>query len=346
MKLRLLDWLCCPTCGDGSLDLTIHNAQERPSYAGHWEPAEDVPGRSARSVTEVISGRLRCRECGASFPITDGIPRMLPDGVEPGPATGHTWTEFDGAVPQFEENFLDLLLPLKPDDFMGKLVLDAGCGFGRHAFFAARYGAEVVALDSSPEALASAARNLGGSMRAHLVQGDINRPPLRRDLFDLVYALGVLHHLPDPRASFRTLHTLVKPNGRLATWVYGPRQGMIRIATGALRGASSAMSPQQLHRFSQGIATGLRLFSHTPHRVLGKVPVVGSVVNHLPVHDHSRWPFEVVVADVYDRLRVPVTGYFQGEDLETWYAEAGYADIRVTRRVRNTESFRGLGVRR
>jgi indole-3-glycerol phosphate synthase len=54
----------------------------------------------------------------------------------------------------------------------------------------------------------------------------------------------------------------------------------------------------------------------------------------------------VVVADVYDRLRVPVTGYFTGEEIEGWYAEAGYADIRVTRRVRNTESFRGLGVRR
>ena len=61
---------------------------------------------------------------------------------------------------------------------------------------------------------------------------------------------------------------------------------------------------------------------------------------------HSQWPFETVVADVYDRLRVPVTGYFTGEELENWYAEAGYADIRVTRRVKNTESFRGSGVRR
>jgi SAM-dependent methyltransferase len=346
MKLRLLDWLACPTCGDGSLDVTITSATERPAYAGHWEPDEDVPGRSPGSVTEVVEGRLRCRDCGATFPITEGIPRMLPEGVPAGPATGHTWTEFARAVPEFEENFVDLLQPLRADDFMGKLVLDAGCGFGRHAFFAARYGAEVIALDSSAEAVASAARNVEGNMRAHVVQGDINRPPFKKNLFDLVYALGVLHHVPDPRASFLSLHSLVKPNGRLATWVYGPRQGLIRIVTGALRGASGAMSPDQLHRFSQGIATGLRVFSHTPHRMLGKMPVVGVLVNHLPVHDHSRWPFEVVVADVYDRLRVPVTGYFTGEQIEHWYAEAGYADIRVTRRVRNTESFRGLGVRR
>jgi SAM-dependent methyltransferase/uncharacterized protein YbaR (Trm112 family) len=346
MKLRLLDWLACPTCGEGSLDLAVTRSEERPAYTGHWEPEENVPGRSAGTVTEVMEGRLRCRDCAAVFPVTDGIPRMLPEGVAAGPATGHTWTEFAEAVPQFEENFVDLLTPLKAEDLMGRLVLDAGCGFGRHAFFAARYGAEVVALDSSPEAVASAARNLEGSMRAHVVQGDINRPPFKKNLFDIVYSLGVLHHVPDPRGGFLSLHQLVKPNGRLAIWVYGPRQGMIRIATGALRGASAQMSPNQLHRFSQGLAAGLRVFSHTPHRMLGKVPVVGSVVNHLPVHDHSRWPFEVVVADVYDRLRVPVTGYFTGEALESWYAEAGYADIQVTRRVRNTESFRGLGVRR
>jgi SAM-dependent methyltransferase len=346
MKIRLLDWLACPTCGDGRLDLAIDRAEERPAYAGHWEPGEDVAGVSSGTVTEVMEGRLRCADCRAAFPIVNGIPRLLPAGVPEGPTTGHSWTEFEGAVPEFEANFLDLLRPMKPDDFMGKLVLDAGCGFGRHAFFASRYGAEVIALDSSPDAVASAARNLEGNLRAHVVQGDLDRPPFKKSLFDLVYSLGVLHHVPNPHASFLSLHGLVKPNGRLATWVYGPRQGMIRIATGALRGATAQMNSEQLHRFSQVLAAGLRVFSHTPHRVLGNVPVVGSVVNRLPVHDHSRWPFDVVVADVYDRLRVPVTGYFPGEVLETWYADAGYADIQVTRRVANTESFRGVGVRR
>jgi len=106
------------------------------------------------------------------------------------------------------------------------------------------------------------------------------------------------------------------------------------------------MSPDQLHGFSRAIASGLRLFSHTPYAVLRRVPVVKGVVSHLPVHDHYRWPFDVVVADVFDRLRVPVTGYFTGEEIERWYAEAGYADIQVSRRVRNNESFCSTGVRR
>lgn len=346
MKLRLLDWLACPACGEGSLDVSIGAAEERPSWAGHWEPDEDVPGRTAHALTEVRTGTLRCKECGAAYPIVDGIPRMLPSGVEAGPSTGHRWTKFDHAVPEWEKNFLDLSSPLGPDDFMGKLVLDAGCGFGRHAFFASRYGAEVVALDSSPEAVASAAHNLEGNVRAHVVQGDIDHPPFKRNLFDIVYSYGVLHHVPDAKKTFQSLHALVRPNGRLSVWVYGPRQGLVRIATGALRGATAEMEPETLHRFSQGLAATLRVFSHTPNRVLGKTPGLSAVVTHLPLHDHARWPFDVVVADVYDRLRVPVTHYLTGEDLEKWFMEAGYADVRVSRRVRNTESFRGTGVRR
>jgi SAM-dependent methyltransferase/uncharacterized protein YbaR (Trm112 family) len=346
MKRRLLDWLACPTCGAEHLDMAVHRVGVRKSYTGHWEPGEQVPGLTGDQLEEIEEGQLTCAGCGARFPITEGIPRMMAPGSEAGPATGHRWTEFERAVPEFERNFLDIASPLTPGDFTGRLVLDAGCGFGRHALFAARYGAEVVAIDNSSDAVASCKQNLGDAARAHVIQADVASPPLRRAAFDLVFSYGVLHHLTDPLAVFRVLGELVAPGGQLSIWVYGPRQGTTRVATGALRGAAAAMTLEQLHKFSRVIASGLRLFSHTPYRLLGPIPPFGSILSHLPVHDHHRWPYDVVVADVYDRLRVPVTAYFRGEELERWFAEAGYADIRVSRRVANTESFRGIGTRR
>lgn len=346
MKRRLLDWLACPACGEPALALDARKVEYVPVYAGHWEPGEVVPGLRDGKIEEIVEGSLRCPACAATYPITEGIPRMLTAGSEAGVATGHTWTQFQRAVPEFEKNFLDIASPLAPGDFTGKLVLDAGCGFGRHALFAARYGAEVVAIDNSADAVASCKENLGGAVRAHVIQGDVERPPLRRGAFELVFSYGVLHHVRDAQAAFRTLGELVAPGGRLSIWVYGPRQGTMRVATGALRGAAAAMTAEQLHQFSKVVASGLRAFSHTPYRFLSPVPPFGWVLSHLPVHDHHRWPFDVVVADIYDRLRVPVTGYYTGEELERWYAEAGYADIQVTRRVANTESFRGLGTRR
>lgn len=342
MKRRLLDWLACPACGEPSLALDAVRVEPVAVYAAHWEPDEVVPGLRDGKIEEIVEGTLRCPACAARYPITDGIPRMMTPGSEAGVATGHKWTQFQRAVPEFEKNFLDIASPLTPGDFTGKLVLDAGCGFGRHALFAARYGAEVVAIDNSADAVASCKENVGGNVRAHVIQGDVERPPLRRGAFELVFSYGVLHHVRDAQAAFRTLGELVAPGGRLSIWVYGPRQGTMRVATGALRGAAAAMTADQLHQFSQGVAAGLRAFSHTPYRFLSPVPPFGWVLSHLPVHDHHRWPFDVVVADIYDRLRVPVTGYYTGEELERWYAEAGYADIRVSRRVANTESFLSL----
>jgi SAM-dependent methyltransferase len=346
MKLRLVDLLACPACGDGAFDLAIDRATDRPIWDAHIEPGEAVAGASGGRITEVEAGSLTCRECGVRFPIVAGIPRLLPPGAPGAPGTGHRLTEFDVSAPEYEENFRDLLDPVEPEAFMGRLVVDAGCGFGRHARFAARYGAEVVALDASEEAVLAASRNLQDSVRAHVVLGDVHRPPLKKSAFDIVYSFGVLHHVTDPPVAFAALNELVRPGGRLSVWVYGPRQGLTRIATGALRGATAQMSSDQLLHTSRALASILRVFSHTPHRFLGAVPVLSSLVTHLPVHDHSRWPFDVVVADVYDRLRIPVTAYFRGEDLERWYADAAYADIQVTRRVRNTESFRGTGIRR
>lgn len=349
MRYRLLQWLRCPSCEHEELSLSTVKTETVPTYRGHWEDDEDdAPGLHVeqREVREIISGALHCEECSAVYPIIDGIPRMLPEGGTEGRTSGHRGTRFDGNLPEYEENFLDMAAPLQPSDYLGKLVLDAGSGFGRHAFFAARYGAEVVALDNSADAVVSARDNTRHLNRVHVVQGDLHRSPLRPSTFDLVYCFGVLHHLEAPRSAFAALTELAAPGGQVQVWVYGPRAGTAAIASGALHGAASSMDEDTLLHFSRGLARALRVFSHTPYRVMRHVPLVGSVVSHLPAHDHHQWPFDVVVADIVDRLRIPVTHYLTGEELEGWFAEAGFADIRVTRRVRNAESFRGIGTRR
>ncbi len=336
MRRRFLEWLACPACGATDLELSAERTEVRPV---------PLPGREGPDVV-VKEGVLACPECGSRWPIRDGIPRMLPDGQDDGPASGHRWTRFDGRDPEYAENFADLTWPLRPEDFLGKLVLDAGCGFGRHAFFAARYGAEVVALDRSADAVEAAAANCVGFDRVHVVQGDLLQPPLRPEAFDITFGFGVLHHLSDPHAGFLALSGTVRPGGRLMTWVAGPRQGLVGMVSGALRGAATAMTDEQLHDLSRVLAVLLRVSSHTPYRLLHGLPVLRDIATRFPGHDHHKWPFDVVVADIYDRLRIPIRHFIKGEELERWFADEGYVDIEVTRRVRNNESFRGTAIRR
>jgi SAM-dependent methyltransferase len=349
MKHRLLHWLACPTCRSERLRLEARRTRTVRVTSDQFSPEEGVPDgvdRERGTETEVMDGLLCCDECGAKWPIQDGVPRMMPADAAVGPASAHRWTTFDAASPAWEENFLDLMHPLLPADFLGKTVLDAGCGYGRHAFFAARYGAEVIALDSSTDAISSAAANTKGCSRVHLVQGDVYRPPVRDGAMDHTWAFGLLHHLEQPERAFEALGQTVRSGGRLSLWTYGPRQGLTLHISNALRGASSGMTADQQHSLSKNIARALRLFSHTPYRFLAGVPVAGTVVSHLPVHDHHQWPFDVVVADIYDRLRIPVRHWFTRERLEGMLTNAGYADVQVSRRVRNNETFRASSVRR
>jgi len=49
--------------------------------------------------------------------------------------------------------------------------------------------------------------------KVRFVETELRRSGLREGAFDVVYSSGVLHHTPDPRASFAALARLAKPGG-------------------------------------------------------------------------------------------------------------------------------------
>ena len=115
----------------------------------------------------------------------------------------------------------------------GDLVLDLGCGFGRHAFEAARRGASVVALDAGPEEVAQVRGTFGAMIEAgELDAGPPGRPrcratrcalPFADGTFDRVIASEVLEHIPDDTAAMRELARVLRPGGAMAVTV--PRCG-------------------------------------------------------------------------------------------------------------------------
>lgn len=110
----------------------------------------------------------------------------------------------------------------------GDLVLDLGCGFGRHAFEAARRGARVVAADMADGELKEV-RNTFGAMAdagevsaaslAGTVQGDATRLPFTSGTFQRVIASEVMEHIPDDAAAAAELARVLRPGGVLAVTV-------------------------------------------------------------------------------------------------------------------------------
>jgi SAM-dependent methyltransferase len=100
----------------------------------------------------------------------------------------------------------------------GALILDAGCGNGRHALPLARAGYRVVALDISAVLLAAARRAARDAAWPHFVRGSYARLPFEPATFDAVLCLGTaLGYLADQgdRAALQQFRSVLAPGGRL-----------------------------------------------------------------------------------------------------------------------------------
>jgi SAM-dependent methyltransferase len=68
--------------------------------------------------------------------------------------------------------------------------------------------------------LGAAAAQRFGLDRVQFVETDLRRPGLKAGSFDVVYSSGVVHHTPDPRASFASVVRLARPGGVIVLGVY------------------------------------------------------------------------------------------------------------------------------
>lgn len=302
---------------------------------------------------EVENGRLQCTSCSATYPIARGIPRLLPEGLSgeqrrTAEAFGWQWLHFPELKDAFEAQFLDWIDPIEPTFFAAKDVLDAGCGIGRHAYLAAGYGVHrLIALDLSA-AVEPAADNLERFDNAHVIQGDILRLPLRTPEdgggFDLIYSIGVLHHLPDPRAGFLSLARWLRPGGTIAVWVYGhENNGFVRHVIEPLRRFTTSVPPS----FLRAIAWPLALMFHAVVKGVYAPTRRHAWAQRLPLRDYlsslGTFGFRQNYTIVFDQLVAPTAAYVRGDEVREWFEAAGLVDVHVTSRHGN--SWRGHGRR-
>ena len=110
----------------------------------------------------------------------------------------------------------------------GALVLDAGAGFGRHAFELARRGYRTVAIDRAADEMEASLATLAAMAETgevedkHVVgvlRGDATALPFPDDCFDAVVSSEVLEHVPDDTGALAELRRVLRRGGVLAVTV-------------------------------------------------------------------------------------------------------------------------------
>ncbi len=98
-------------------------------------------------------------------------------------------------------------------------ALDMGCGSGRWDVLAAPLVGELVAADASLAALQVAQRNVKAP-NVSFVKSTPETLPFPEEHFDLIFSIGVLHHIPDTQGAILSLARKLCSGGTLLLYLY------------------------------------------------------------------------------------------------------------------------------
>jgi SAM-dependent methyltransferase len=277
---------------------------------------------------------LVCPGCRSRTPVTDGIPRFVtvpenPSARRTQESFGYEWTHFNDWRQSGETNFNDYFEGANLDALHGGIVLDAGCGMGRHARHVARYAGRVIAVDFS-RAIDQAARNVADFSNVDCVQADLLALPFDDESFHYAYSLGVLHHLEDTERALKNIIRKLRPGGHLRIYLYWKRHGwkgqLLRAVT-LVRRATTKM-PFGLLRFSCLILSAMLYTAVVvPYRALTAMGIVRHV--DWPLFVYSKYPFRVLYNDQFDRFSAPIEKRYDASEVRQLLESAGLTNINV-----------------
>lgn len=305
----------------------------------------------AKDGHEILEGQLQCSGCERAFPIVRGVPRFANlaeieiEKAKTALSFGWQWKHFTHHDEKYKKQFLGWLRPVRPEFFKNKIVLDGGCGKGRHVLLAAEWGArEVIGIDLS-EAVDTAFAATRGAENIHIVQGDICRLPFAQ-VFDYAFSLGVIMILGNPVEGFNSLAAKVKPGGHLSVWVYGAENNRwITSFVSPMRSYfTSRLNPQTLLHLSKLPTAILYLVTRLGYRPLNKIgkSSLGRRLfygEYLSALSDFGWREHHTI--VFDHLVAPTAHYISREEFEKWWAGIEAQDVTIG--WHNKNSWRGFG---
>jgi len=233
---------------------------------------------------------------------------------------GFSWDIYAELRPEHEEQFHRWTAPLQPEDWRGKSFLDAGCGMARNSYWALRYGAaRGVAIDVDARTLSRARQTLAEFPNAEVRNASIYEIP-ERDEFDIVFSIGVIHHLADPDAAMTKLVQAARPGGIVLVWLYGRESnGWIILLFNPLRRLLFSRMPLRvLHALSFPLAAGLWIGLRCG---IGRGPYTQLI---------RQFDFRHLRAIVFDHMLPRIARYYSRDDAIALLKRAGLSDVETT----------------
>lgn len=175
-----------------------------------------------------------------------------------------------------------------------------------------------VSIDLDERTLEAARKNLAEFSSIRVKKQDLFLLQ-DREVYDIVFSIGVIHHTEEPQKAIHILANALKPGGRLLIWVYGRENLGLYLAI---------LDPLRRVVFSRMPLNLLRLLAHVPSGILWVMTRMGSSrISYL--NQLRKFTYKHIHHIVFDQMLPRISIYYRQDEARALLEAAGLEDIRI-----------------
>jgi len=216
---------------------------------------------------------------------------------------GQEWKTFPSVRPEHEPSFRAYFDLIDLRELAEARLCDLGCGMGRWSYFASSYCREIILVDFS-DAIFIARENLRDRPNALFFMADVSHLPFAKDFADLIFCLGVLHHLPTP--ALQEVVALRDYAKQLLVYLYyavDSQPVYFQVLLALVTPVRLLLARIRSERVRYALAATITLFVYQPLIGLGALLRRLGLQTPVPLYEgyHGK-SFQIVLQDAYDRF--------------------------------------------